>query len=383
MTASIDQTTRIHAPWPQKSNIWHEIARPQIHGHDMSCLTMLSSYKFASGAEEKVVRIFTSPLTFKTCLEKISYANDFNDTLAEGANLPALGLMNKAVFERDLKDEKVHISNSRDLTYDQPPIEEELVQHTLWPEEQKLYGHGYEIFSMAARHDGTLLATTCKSTSPEYAAILIWDTKTWTQTQKLVSHQLTVTQLAFSPDDRYFISVARDRRWSLFGFDKGKYNVLATSSKKDSLHGRIIWCCAWTHDSKYFATGSRDGKIGIWSENVYLSQPYLPTTSFEIKNTSVTALAFAPFKLSQNAYILAVGFDSGNIELKELILKENESIWDTIAIYNKSFAHHLTVKRLQFRPQGKGENKSLQLASCGLDHMVKIYDIDIEKLTNL
>lgn len=377
VTASIDQTTRIHAPWSEESDIWHEIARPQIHGHDMSCLTMLSPFKFASGAEEKVVRIFTSTLTFKTCLDKISYTDDFEGVLVEGASLPALGLMNKAIFGQDPNENNPHVGSSKDLTYDRPPVEEELIQHTLWSEEQKLYGHGYEVFTMSARHDGTLLATACKSTNSKYAAILIWDTKTWTQVQQLISHQLTVTQLAFSPDDKYLVSVSRDRRWSLFGMNERRYNLLATSLKKDSLHSRIIWCCAWTPDSKYFATGSRDGKIGIWSENVNLSQLILPTASLEIKDSSVTALTFAPIMLSANAYILAVGFDSGEIEIFNVVLHKNEAAWESLAKYDSSFAHHLTVKRLQFRPQSKSEKKMLHLASCGSDHAVKIYNLDV------
>lgn len=378
VTVSTDQTTRIHAPWTENLDNWHEIARPQIHGHDMSCLAILAPHKFASGAEEKVVRIFTSPLTFKTCLEKIAYADDFKGVLAENASLPALGLMNKAIFEQDLKEIETHAGTSRDLTYDRPPVEEELIQHTLWPEEQKLYGHGYEVFTMAARHDGTLLATACKSTNPEYAAILIWDTTTWRQVQKLISHQLTVTQLAFSPNDKYLLSVSRDRRWSLFNFDDGKYDLVAASLKKDSLHGRIIWCCAWTHDSKYFATGSRDGKIGIWSENVHLNKPFLPVTSFEA-NISVTALAFAPITLSLDEYILAIGFENGEIEIKKILLRENETVWQSLTKYDSSFAHHLTVKRLQFRPRENKKETVLQLASCGSDHTVKIYSLDIQK----
>jgi elongator complex protein 2 len=56
----------------------------------------------------------------------------------------------------------------------EPPTEENLLQNTLWPEVQKLYGHGYELFALAARHDGTLLASACKATSAEHAAIIIW-----------------------------------------------------------------------------------------------------------------------------------------------------------------------------------------------------------------
>lgn len=68
MTVSADQTTRLHAPWVQSPDdsipTWHELARPQVHGYDMQTLALLSRYRFASGAEEKIVRTFQAPANF-------------------------------------------------------------------------------------------------------------------------------------------------------------------------------------------------------------------------------------------------------------------------------------------------------------------------------
>lgn len=374
ITASADQTTRIHAPWRNETNeFWHEIGRPQVHGYDMSCLIMLTPYMYASGAEEKVVRVFTAPGTFKNSLMKIANVDDFKDMVANSASVPALGLTNKATYIDDVKTEDTENNDSINEEY-VPPTEEELMQNTLWPELQKLYGHGYEIFSIAARRDASLLATACKSTSTEHSAILLWDTNTWTQVQKLVSHQLTVTQMEFSPNDKYLLSVSRDRRWSLFECEDHRYTLIAASSKKDSLHTRIIWCCAWTHDSAFFATGSRDGKIGIWRTN-FTDDKIIPTASLDVKN-SVTALAFSLQNISEHTYVLAIGFETGCIEIQRLTVSSATIEWEKYVTYDSSQAHHLTVKRLKFRPQ-QTNTDILQLASCGSDHTVKIYDIDI------
>jgi hypothetical protein len=44
------------------------------------------------------------------------------------------------------------------------------------------------------------------------------------------------------------------------------------------------------------------------------------------------------------------------------------------------YAHHLIVKRLRFRPVLEQNNKTLQLASGGADHSVKIYNIKIDTI---
>lgn len=48
------------------------------------------------------------------------------------------------------------------------------MENTLWPEVQKLYGHGYEIYALAATNEGRLLASACRSTRPEFAKVILW-----------------------------------------------------------------------------------------------------------------------------------------------------------------------------------------------------------------
>lgn len=102
----------------------------------------------------------------------------------------------------------------------QPPLEGHLVQHTLWPEVNKLYGHGYELMSVAASHDGLLLASASRATKAEHAVIRIWSTTTWKEvSEPLTGHALTVTSIKFSHDDKHILSVGRDRSWMLYKKD--------------------------------------------------------------------------------------------------------------------------------------------------------------------
>lgn len=60
-----------------------------------------------------------------------------------------------------------------------PPLEEHLASNTLWPEIIKLYGHGSDLFALAASPDGAVLASACKAQIVPQAAIWLWDTNTW------------------------------------------------------------------------------------------------------------------------------------------------------------------------------------------------------------
>lgn len=142
------------------------------------------------------------------------------------------------------------------------------------------------------------------------------------QVQKLVSHNLTVTQLAFSPDSKKLLSVSRDRTWSLFDFDVATnlFVLISKSDKHTGIHSRIIWCCGWSHDSLYFVTGSRDGKLVVWGQNNQKDNKIsfqAKTDPLVVPEKCFTAVAFAPTNMSNSnsTYLLAVGADCGNIAL--------------------------------------------------------------------
>jgi len=105
------QTTRIFAPWRNQVNpgdmiYWREIARPQIHGHDINCVAFIQgsgNHRFVSGADEKVSRVFEAPLSFLKTLQqatllKPDISDDFDNVQVLGANMSALGLSQKPIY---------------------------------------------------------------------------------------------------------------------------------------------------------------------------------------------------------------------------------------------------------------------------------------------
>ena len=116
------------------------------------------------------------------------------------------------------------------------PFDGELASVTLWPEVEKIFGHGYEVQFLDAFFDSKqcysqpfksitlgvstsrrLIATACKATNAEHAVVRVYDTEGYHIVgEPLHGHTLSVTRVSFSPDDKYILTVSRDRSWRLF-----------------------------------------------------------------------------------------------------------------------------------------------------------------------
>lgn len=402
LTVSIDQTARMITQF-KEGGTWCEIARPQIHGHDFNGVAALygggnasnhsdSHFRFASVSEEKVIRVFQAPRAFEDTLAlaqgktppppSSTLDGCGNDVL--GASVPALGLSNRAVYvgnNTSIEEERNKAKANSSFEYGEgpdfapfsapavvagPPLEEHLAQSTLWPEIHKLYGHGNEVYCLAADPRGQWLASASRAQSASTAGIRLWDLATWTPAKgpPLEGHVLTVTHLEFSPDGCWLASCSRDRSLSLFkrveSDDDDDDRPCMPVQKVSKAHARIIWGLSWSKNSKLLATGSRDGSVKVWT----LQDDQLECIRSLPIGNSVHSVAFASDTL------LAVGLENGNIKLLEILEDGAIELWGT----DHTNKHAAAVQKLCWRHPASSK---YQLASCGDDNAVRVFTIFI------
>ncbi|KAI1731775.1 elongator complex protein 2 [Ditylenchus destructor] len=386
ISVSLDKTARIFAPVANKPN-FSEIARPLIHGHALNCVCCTTSV-IVAGGEEKIFRVFSAPVNFYQNMERVcGITLEQNATTYYAATQPELGLSNKAILADSVVSEEMKENNKSLATIKtDPPDEEELSTKTLFPEVHKLYGHAFEVFAVAINHRGSVLATACKASHEEHAVILVWDTDHWHKTDSLSGHQLTVTQIAFSPDDQFLLSVSRDRTWALYkcsSESSTNFTLFIKTDKHSSGHSRIIWTCSWTHDSLFFATGSRDKVLNIWSTSSIEDGKVHKKDSYEAPD-SITAVDFAhSFYDDRDCYLIASGLDDGRIILLKWMSQAQiqTSKFSPIKTLDRHEAFNGTISRIRFRQKDvkkddtdSGETRSqFEFASCSSTNIVKIH----------
>lgn len=184
----------------------------------------------------------------KTSLESVP--SRLKENLAEGVDLPPLGLSNRVATDEQSGD-----TANTDTSI---PDEEVLSSRTLWPEIDKIYAHGYEIVCVAASPDGKYLASSCRATSEKHAVIHVHDLATNAACgMPLQGHSSTVTRISWQGSER-MVSVGRDRSWRTWRLQDGSF-VQERSMVK--AHARIIWDVTWMDMQDAFITASRDKTV--------------------------------------------------------------------------------------------------------------------------
>jgi elongator complex protein 2 len=378
-----DQTTRLYSQWKRdgSSPSWHEFSRPQIHGYDLNCIDAVSDSQFVSGADEKLLRVFDEP---KGVAEMLHMLCDIelssNTDLPDAANIPVLGLSNKAIqavgddepVENGDEDQREAVDPSSiirksTLDFSHPPFEDHLARHLLWPETEKLYGHGYEISAVAVSRDGKLVATACRASSIDHAVIRLYDTKEWLEVKPpLKAHSLTVTSLQFSPDDKYLLSVGRDRQWVVWEqSDEPSQYVLKHSNPKG--HTRMILDASWTPlERPTFVTAGRDKSVKIWQ---------ITDTDVQLKGTiaasaAVTAVACST-QIVRDRVLIAYGTESGEIGIGNMAAESLDTV--DITMMQADLAPAKTVNQIVWRP-GKEEGEQ-EFALASDDTSVRVYSV--------
>ncbi|CRG88755.1 Elongator complex protein 2 [Talaromyces islandicus] len=390
LSTSSDQTSRLYAQWLRDgSSSWHEFSRPQIHGYDLNCLDSLGPAKFVSGADEKLLRVFNEPKQIAQLLEKLcAISPPADDELPETANIPVLGLSNKAAGEdmTVMDDQAMGNQGNNEseaappvlLPMHQPPLEDYLSRHTLWPEYEKLYGHGFEISAVAVSHDRSLIATACKASSIDHAVIRLYDTKDWHEIKpSLAAHSLTITALSFSETDEYLLSVGRDRQFAVFKRDHAEPSTFSLLTSNPKAHSRMILDAAWAPVSPIFATAGRDKSVKLWQ----MKSDTFECVSTISLSTPVTSLSFYPLKpqeKQQDVFYLAAGEETGQISIHRISASTLES--QELVTLDKAISPSKAITQLAWRPLGTdekadaGEGPRL-LAAASEDSAVRIYKV--------
>lgn len=337
LTVSLDQTCRAWAPID--NTLWYELSRSQVHGYDLHSLAFFSPFEYASGSEgEKVLRTFRAPHSFLKILKKFSvqpiskFIGDeiLTSEKADGAILPALGLSNKqlnAELSGDNKDYSIFQKTPENALVDEitnqyigsftqknsnhnfPPSESRLHLMTLWPETDKLYGHGDEIFvvesdlnNSSSKNYADFFISTCVVRASSISSVnlsgrdsmlLGWQVSSNdslpTDLARDAAENVNLTCKAFgkqfeSPHSMtitcasikkmhdgssILLTGSRDRSWAIWKIqNKNTEKSMDLISKCRNAHSRLIWSCCWVwngeKESQYFFTASRDGLIKCW-----------------------------------------------------------------------------------------------------------------------
>ncbi len=217
-------------------------------------------------------------------------------------------------------------------------------------------------------------------------------------------HKSTVVSLSFSPSGKFLASAGKDRRlciWKRNTDTKTMPVGFSLSAIVESAHKRIIWSVDFCPcNENILATGSRDGKLKIWrvseedeESSVAVKEIccFEPAYKGDKKVVPITAIAFAPKTIKCNNEehaILGVGLECGLIEVWAVPIDSTLSGYCATLLHSMPLTncHIDSIKKLAWQPLKPSDSDDteqmnsfgLTLASCGIDHGLRIYRLNFK-----
>lgn len=207
---------------------------------------------------------------------------------------------------------------------------------------------GYRLRCVEFSPDGEQLAAACYRAGT-LATAKVWNSATGDLLLELKGHADSTETVAYSPDGKHMITGSMDGTVKLWDASSGE--VIRTYYG----HGGAVESLAFRPDGKRFASGSSDRTLRVWDTE----------TGLELTRHR-TGGAVAWLSFSADGEKVAT-FSSGAIKVWDA---ERQS--DVLTLN-----HGMMVKDCEFSPSSR------QLASCGTDGSIRIWDVATAKLVRV
>jgi WD40 repeat protein/uncharacterized caspase-like protein/energy-coupling factor transporter ATP-binding protein EcfA2 len=214
----------------------------------------------------------------------------------------------------------------------------------------------WQVFQSESLIEGGIYSIAISPTEPDVFATAGWDGKInlWRNqpnNQKelirtLPGHQITVTQIQFSPDGKLIASGSWDKTIKLWRVNDG--NLITTLTGHQDGVNSIVF----TPDNQFLISGSEDKTVKIWQTNNNQTEPIETLTGH---TDSVKAVAISP-----DGKLIASGSYDNTIKIWNL----SGNLLETLE------GHNLAISYLQFSPNGK------LLASASWDNTIKLWQVE-------
>ena len=424
-----DQTARLWTRLRNSGGCWVETSRPQVHGHDLRAVAVVapgpsgtassSPWRYVSASEERPARVLSCPGGALATVVTLGNGGPppGPPPAAFGAAASALCLSPRAMgaptadgppppppppkgggdYEDPNAVPDFAPGPALPAALSAPPPEEHLAGSSLWVEDAKLYGHSDDLWTCAASPlPNDLVVTASVARDAEGAAPRVWDTAVWRPVGAplLGGPGLTATRLRFSPSGGLLVAAGRDRSlsvWRRRPTDDGCLGLPELACVERRAHGRVIWDCDVVDAASasfivpdaagLVATASRCGRVaiwGLWGEQEEEMWRLARVTSDAAGDTAATALAWAPTAGVDGSLLLAVGRESGGLELWRVSRGRRNDGTSTVLL-TRSWAgaragetHGAAVRRVAWATD---DSNTLLLASGGDDGGVRVFRV--------